>query len=547
MHFSLYCILPIKINIILQKYCNISRYMLTYSNIQKGNHMRKILKHFHATKIILALLLLLNIALWILLTLLASTYIYMAISIIGLCLFFGIMNDANEGASYKIMWMFVFVILPIFGVVLYIQIRSTKLPLQLRKLYYDIAEQSSANLVQNSDTMAKLSSHNMQSGNISQYLVNTEHWPVYASHNTLYFGDGQEYFDHMLQCISNAQKFVLIEFFILEEGQLWDKFISVLRDRADNGVEIKLLYDDFGCMDRFTNRRTLKNLSQYGIQTAPFNRVRPTINKFTQLRSHRKIVVVDGLYAYTGGMNIADEYPNITSPLGHWKDAGIRICGQAVWSMTTMFYDNWQLATNKLIDTTLYRVDADIDANLSTEYIQPYGATPLTNTPTARDMYIKLINSAKQYIYITTPYLVLDHEIILALRLASQSGVDVRIFMPGRPDKKYVYYLSKTYYKDLTAHGVKIYHYTPGFLHAKVVLVDGNTATVGSINMDFRSLYLHFEDSVLIHNSIALQDIAQDIQQITSDSQLVTLQDIQNRRRIEKILGGILRLVAPLM
>ncbi len=510
--------------------------------------MKKIFKYFTSSKIILALLLLINIVLWVLLAQFANTYTYMALSIIGLCIFLAVMNDSNEGASYKIMWMFVFVVLPIYGTVLYIQLRSTKLPIKLRKLYSEIATQSTNNINSDDSTLDNLCSHNSHAASVSRYLYNTEQWPVYSSTNTMYFSEGAEYFQHMFQCISNAKQFVLLEFFILEDGQLWNQLLDILRTKVQQGVEVKLLYDDFGCLDRFSSKRYLSNLKQYGIQTAPFNRVRPTVNKFTQLRSHRKIVVVDGNYGYTGGMNIGDEYANITSPLGHWKDAGILICGQAVWSLTRMFYDNWQLATGKLTDIAKYYVPhPTIPHTNSCEYIQPYGSTPLTNTPTARDVYIKLINSATKSIYITTPYLVLDHEIMLALRLASLSGIDVRIFVPNTPDKKYVFYLSRTYYKDLITKGVKIYQYTPGFIHAKVVLVDNTTATIGSINMDFRSMYLHFEDSVLIHNSTAILDIHADMQKLVQASQLVTLDHLKKRKLPEKVIGSVLRLIAPLM
>ena len=277
-----------------------------------------------------------------------------------------------------------------------------------------------------------------------------------------------------------------------------------------------------------------------------FNKVVPTVNSFSQYRDHRKIVVIDGKTAYTGGINVGDEYANQVKKYGHWKDTGVKIVGDAVWNFTVMFLNNWQVATKKSIDILNYKVNFEVQPKVK-DYVQPYGTGPINNSAIARNIYMKAISSATKYIYITTPYFIIDQELMDCIKLTALSGVDVRIVTPGIPDKKWVFYLTRSYYEQLLKAGVKIYEYTPGFIHAKMVVSDDDTAIIGTTNFDFRSLYLHFECGTIIHNSKTVNAVKQDIDTTMGSSHLITLRDVKQRKWYEKILAQILKFFAPLM
>ena len=321
---------------------------------------------------------------------------------------------------------------------------------------------------------------------------------------------------------------------------------NILRFKAREGVEIKLIYDDFGCVDRFDDKKFFKKLINHGIDAVSFNRIIPTLNTFSQYRDHRKIVVIDGKVAFTGGINVGDEYANVKKKYGHWKDTAVKITGAATWSFTVMFLNNWQASTKKAIDISKYKVETEKSVKIK-EFVQPYGTGPITKSPIARNTFMKVISGARKYIYLTTPYFIIDHEMMQTLKLAALSGVDVRLIMPGIPDKKWVFYLSRSYYAELIKSGVKIFEYSPGFVHAKMIVTDDTTAIVGSTNFDFRSLYLHFEAGVIVHNSKTVSTIKQDFDGIMGSSHQITLRDVKQRKWYEKLSAQFLKFFAPLM
>lgn len=508
--------------------------------------MKKLFKFLTSSKFLLAITLLINIAIFVCFTEFINAYIYPIISLLALLILIGFLNSSNEKAEYKVFWVVVIIVLPVFGTALYLQLHTRHGSRRLRKRYEQVNAQCQGALSQDKSIVNKLTTDNVDASSYSKYLLNTESWPIYNNTSIDYLKDGATYFDSVLDALKSAKKYVLLEYFIIKPGQVWDKLIDVLKQKAKEGIEIKLLYDDFGCIDRFNDKKYLKKLSSAGIETVVFNKISPTVNMFSQFRDHRKIVVVDGEVGFVGGINVGDEYANIDSKFGEWKDTAVRLEGDAVWNLVVMFFNNWLISANTSIDFENYKTHRQFD-DARNEYVQPYGTGPLTKSPIARNLFDKMISGAKKSIYITTPYFIIDQTILQDLKIAVLAGVDINIIMPGIPDKKWVYYLSRSYYEQLISVGVKIYEYTPGFVHAKMMLVDDSTSIVGSTNFDFRSLYLHFESGVMMHSEDMSSIIKQDFQDIIQKSHLVTMDDVKHRKWYEKFVGAMLKFFAPFM
>ena len=508
--------------------------------------MKKFLNFIASYKFILALTFLINVAIFVVVTLFVGSHFYLIFQFIGLLLAIGFINKNNESPSYKIMWIVIILAMPLFGVALYYQLKTRRGTRRTLKAWKNVNYTSSKFLEQDPEVIDALTKYDPKAKNISQYTLATEKWPVYSNTTSTYLKDGENYFKELFEDLKTAEKFIFLEYFIIKPGKIWEELFNILRVKAREGVEVKLLYDDFGCVDRFEDKKFFKKLYNHGIHAVSFNKIKPTINSFSQYRDHRKIVVIDGKVAYTGGINIGDEYANIVNKFGHWKDTGVKIAGDAVWNFTVMFLNNWQVATKKPIDILNYKVDFEKQPKVK-DFVQPYGTGPINNAAIARNIYMKAINGAKKYIYITTPYFIIDQELMDCIKLAALSGVDVRIVTPGIPDKKWVFYLTRSYYEPLIKVGVKIYEYSPGFIHAKMVVSDDETAIVGSTNFDFRSLYLHFECGAIIHNSKTINSVKQDFDNIMGTSHLMTLRDVKQRKWYEKVAAQFLKFFAPLM
>lgn len=366
-------------------------------------------------------------------------------------------------------------------------------------------------------------------------------------------------FPDMMEEIRRAKKFVFIETFILSEGKLWDSLYELLCRKAEEGVDVRLLYDDFGSIFalpyKFGKLKSRKNL-----QVAEFNRFIPFISRIYvgNHRNHQKLCVVDGATAFTGGVNIADEYANLVEAYGHWKDSGMRLRGDAAWSMTVMFLQMWTYAhSRKRKEKEDFSRFYSPEARYAVEAAEPgtrscalplsdgpYGKVP--NRP-AEYLYLQMINNARKYIYISTPYLVIDNEMSTALCMAALAGVDVRIITPGIPDKKYVYHVTRYFYGRLLKAGVRIFEYSPGFIHAKNIVSDDETALVGTINFDFRSFYLHFEDAVWVCGGNTVADIRRDFDDTLAVSREIMLEEWEKRPWWYKVIQALLRLIAPLL
>ncbi len=451
-------------------------------------------------------------------------------------------NRSNP--AYKITWIIPVMIFPIFGWLLYLLFGGNRLSKRTRRKMESIGQVMKEELQDacGAEQLAKMTDEN--AGNLARYLENTTYCPVYGNTETEYFASGEAQFASMLRELRKAEKYIFLEFFIIEPGKMWDELLEILVEKAASGVDVRVLYDDIGSM--FTVSRNYDHvLKKKGIQCCVFNRFAPILSVRMNNRDHRKILVIDGKVAFTGGTNLADEYINVKPRFGHWKDTGILLRGEAAWSMTVMFLNMWDFTTGKREDYAKYRPAFNqVDAK---GFVQPYADTPLDDEPVGETVYWDLIHKAKRYVYITTPYLIVDHVMSMALCTAAKSGVDVRIITPHIPDKKVVFQLTRAHYLQLVQSGVKIYEYTPGFIHAKMFAVDDHAATVGSVNLDYRSMFLHFENGVVLYDTPSVMDIRDDFLATQAVSQQITLKECSDIPFRLRILRAVLRIFAPLL
>ncbi|MBO7676472.1 MAG: cardiolipin synthase, partial [Erysipelotrichaceae bacterium] len=340
-----------------------------------------------------------------------------------------------------------------------------------------------------------------------------------------------------------AKKFIFIEYFIIETGYMWNSILEILEEKAKEGLDVRVMYDDLGSFFLLP-ASYFRQLEEKGIKCLPFNRINPYLNIIINHRDHRKIMVIDGKVAFSGGVNLADEYINYIERFGKWKDNIIMIKGEAVWSFTVMFLTHWNAIRDT--DTDFEKFTVRTNSRKSDGYIAPYGETPLDKENSSQNIYLNILNQAQDYCYIYTPYLIIDTEMINALILCAKRGVDIRIITPGIPDKKVVFSITRSYYRQLVEGGVKIFEYTPGFVHSKVFVSDDILATVGTVNLDYRSLYLHFENGAYIFGSEKIAEIRDDLVGAMEEGHEVSLKECKYNV-IKEFALSVLRLFAPMM
>ena len=446
----------------------------------------------------------------------------------------------DENSAYKIGWIVLIGVLPLLGGALYLAFGNKAPAKRLRERMQKVEQAHTADLAQQegqTDTL-ELSCKNM-----SRYVERYGPYPAWKNTAAEYFPCGEAMYPKLLADLEQAEKFIFLEFFIVKTGKMWDGVEAILKRKAAEGVDVRLIYDDFGSLLGLPTDFVIR-MEKNRIHCIPFNPVVPLVSLVMNHRDHRKIVVIDGNVAYTGGVNLADEYINAEHRFGYWKDAAIRLEGAAVWNFTVMFLNCWNAFRPLETDYAPYaptRLPKQQDG-----IVQPYSDSPLDEEPLAETVYLNILSQAKRYVYIYTPYLAVGEEMLDALKNAAKRGVDVRLVLPGIPDKKLVFRLSRSYYVPLIRAGVRIYEYTPGFLHAKCYVSDDRVAVVGSINMDYRSLFLHFEcGALLFHNSqvIALRD---DVRATLPQCREVQLSDCRTSLP-GTLLDSVLRLLSPLM
>lgn len=448
----------------------------------------------------------------------------------------------------KLSWVFLILFLPIIGCPCYFIFGRANMTKRSRERMAEVERMISPLRIQDEHIKEQLKSISKTAYKQSNYISQTASYPVYHEETTKYYSSGQEMYADMLLDLKKAKDFIFLEFFIMEPGVMFDSIVDILEQKAKEGVQVRLIYDDLGCINTFPPKY-YKKLQAKGIHCACFNPFRPFLSIIMNNRDHRKILVIDGKIAYTGGVNLADEYINHVERFGYWKDAGIRMTGDCVWSFTTMFLEMWSFITKGKEDFTRFSFrEQETERSLQGKgFIQPYGDSPLDKKYIGESVYMNMINHAKNYIYIFTPYLIIGTELATALTNAAQSGVDVRIVTPEVPDKKMVYLLTQANYEPLIRGGVKIYQYKPGFIHSKCVVVDDEYASIGTINMDFRSLYLHFECSTFMYKTECVHQVTEDALKTFEESRQILLEDCENKNIFMQLLLSILHLFSPLL
>lgn len=499
--------------------------------------------------VIVALLLIVQIAVMVFFSVRLSSYFkwyYIASILMSLLAVFGILSSRSNPA-YKIAWIVLIMAFPIFGGPFYLMYGSSRLSRRIKKKMAAISDNISAYTPADHQVVENWTAENPEAFLQSRYIEHGASCPVYEHTQCEYHEIGEKSWQRMMEELEKAEHFIFMEYFIIEEGEMWDPMLDILRRKAAQGVDVRMIYDDLGSIMKVPDGYD-KLLESYGIRTSVFNPFIPVINLRMNNRDHRKICVIDGHTGFTGGINLADEYINVKVIHGHWKDTAIMLKGDAVWSLTVMFLSMWDYIREEKSDYELYRPQVyQLEPMPTDGYLQPFADNPLDNEPVGENVYLNLINRAQRYVYITTPYLIISNEMMTALTNAAKSGVDVRIITPHIPDKWYVHMVSQAHYQQLIESGVRIFEYTPGFIHAKSFVADDVYAVVGTINLDYRSLYLHFECATWMYKTACISDIYQDFMKTQSVSQEITMEDCKAVPFPKRLLSNILKVFAPLM
>lgn len=472
----------------------------------------------------------------------AFNYLQVLFSALGLILALLILNS-RENPAYKLSWIIPLLAVPVFSVGLYLILKnqySTKITKQI----YNEKFISTRSFLKSSKVLeAKIKQEDKELYKLSQYANNYAGYPIHENSRVTYFKIGEEKFAKLLEELNKAEKFIFMEYFIIDKGEMWSAIEEILVRKAAEGVDVRLIYDGMGTQFNLPFSYK-KKLNSKGIKCKIFNPFRPMLSTIQNNRDHRKITVIDGNVAFNGGINLADEYINRRERFGHWKDTAVMVEGEAVWNFTMMFLQMWEVISRDHDNYDLYRPDKS-KCDFNDGYVIAYGDSPLDGENVGEYIYTDIINNAKDYLYITTPYLIPDNEMVSALGYAAKCGVDVRIIVPHIPDKWYVHYITKSYCMDLIEMGVKIYEYKPGFIHAKNFISDDNTAVVGTINLDYRSLYLHFECATYMRNCSCIKDIKRDMLDMFENDCIEITRDTRNI--FSKFITIILRAFAPLL
>lgn len=510
--------------------------------------IRKLLKIVLNRVVIVGLLILLQI-IWMVtsLTELAecSTLLQEILNLISTIAVIAVVNT-RDNPAYKIAWVIAIMALPVLGGTMYLLFSGWLPSKNLRRKLSRAEGQLRPFIKQDNETLDALEKLDLAAAGQAKYIRDYAKFPVWSDSTATYFKSGEENFPVMLEELKKAEHFIFLEYFIVEEGEMWNTILEVLKEKVTEGVEVRMIYDDLGSVFVLPYQY-YHTLEQYGIKCEAFNKFIPVFSLVMNNRDHRKILVIDGHTAFTGGINLADEYINRKEKFGYWKDTGIMVRGEAAANLTTMFLTIWNAIRPTDVKYTGFLPHAYHSGIFKGDgYIQPYGDSPLDKETVGENVYLNMISAARKYLYIFTPYLIVDNEMMTALCLAAKRGVDVRIVTPGIPDKKMVFWLTQSYYPQLIDNGVKIYQYIPGFLHAKVFVSDDVYATVGTINLDYRSLYLHFECGVFLCHCSEIAKIKEDAIETMEQSRLVT-KELARKRLPVRLAQALLRVFAPML
>ncbi|MDD6233239.1 MAG: cardiolipin synthase [Frisingicoccus sp.] len=452
--------------------------------------------------------------------------------------------NSRHDPTAKITWLVIIMLLPVFGALLFLYTQSDVGHRALKKRMNQLISQTKETIPQSEDVMKKLSEENGAVSSLARYIHRSGCYPVYDQTKITYFPMGENKFEEMLRQLEQAKHFIFMEYFIIDEGLMWGRILEILAKKASEGVDVRVMYDGT-CEFSTLSRDYPKRLKKLGIKCKVFAPVTPFVSTHYNYRDHRKILVIDGHTAFTGGVNLADEYINHIVKYGHWKDVAIMLKGEAVKSFTLMFLQMWNV-DEKEMDYSQF-LKYPVSPVQTKGYVIPYGDCPLDDDKVGERVYMDILNRAQSYVHIMSPYLILDSEMETAIKFAAERGVDVKIMLPGIPDKSAPYALARTHYASLLQSGVEIYEYTPGFVHAKVFVCDDKEAVVGTINLDYRSLYHHFECAAYMYDVDCIHEIEKDFRATLKKCRRVTKKTMKNDTVSRKIMGVVMKAVAPLM
>lgn len=474
-----------------------------------------------------------------------ATYIHTGFLVLSVVVVIHIINKKGNSA-FKITWMLLIMITPILGTAFYGFMQMQLETEQLKKRLSTLNKRAKPYMMQSKNVLEELRVSKAANANLATYMTNQISFPVYKNTAVKYFASGEEKFEELKMQLRKAESYIFMEYFIVDKGVMWNEILDILKEKVWEGVDVRFMYDGM-CSLHALPADYDKEIQKAGIKCKQFNKVRPMLTSYQNNRDHRKICVIDGKVAFTGGINLADEYINVKERFGHWKDTAIMLEGEAVQSFTMMFLEMWNVTERREEAYERYLTRKTDTMKRELGFVLPYADSPFDSQNVGEHVYLHILNHAKKYVHIMTPYLIIDDDMLATLEYVAQCNIEVIIIMPHIPDKWYAFAVARTYYESLMNAGVQIYEYTPGFVHAKVFVSDNDTATVGTINLDYRSLYHHFECGAFVYNNPVVWDIEKDFQETLKKCHRMTKEDLKSRPWYEKLSGKILRLIAPLM
>lgn len=491
--------------------------------------------------LILQILVIFSVAHWCVI-LIPHLVVVILVFLVGIIIY--LLNSSIDPTA-KITWLVLIILMPISGTLLLLYTQNNVGFRTLKKRSEDTIAQTKEYAQQDKEVLDSLNKCDKGAASLAKYISQYGGYPTYDKTAVTYFPLGENKWEEMLIQLESAEQFIFMEYFIVAEGEMWGKVLEILARKAQQGVEVRFMYDGT-CEFSTLPHDYPKRLEKLGIQCKMFAPVTPFVSTHYNYRDHRKVLVIDGKTAFTGGVNLADEYINKTQKYGHWKDTAIMLKGNAVKNFTLMFLQMWNI-TEKDCDYEKYLNVPILPEENAKGFAAPYGDSPLDSNKTGERVYMDILNRSCEYVHIMSPYLILDGEIETALKFAAERGVDVQIILPGIPDKKAPYALAKTHYTSLIDSGVKIYEYTPGFVHAKVFVSDSREAVVGTINLDYRSLYHHFECAAYLYGTQCIPEIEEDFQETLKKCKEVTYETVRQEKWTVKLTGWLMKVIAPLL
>ena len=465
--------------------------------------------------------------------------------ILGFIGFFIVMQLVNskQNQSYSIAWIIIVLLFPGVGPIVYLIFANKKVPKGLRNLNEQTDISPYKALPQSKKVIDEIRHNDHSVFKQFNYVLYNGAFPVYENTRVDYYPVGEEKFDSMLVELEKAEKYIFLEYFIIREGIMWNSILDILIKKVKQGVDVRVMYDDLGTISNLPPNYK-KTLESYGIQVHVFNRLRPILLVQMNNRDHRKILSIDGKVGFLGGINLGDEYVNKFERFGHWKDSAIKLEGQAVWSLTVMFLQFWNSVHKIEENIKRYNPHYKVDAK---GLVQPYSDSPTDGETLGENIHLNIINNSKRYLYIMTPYLIPSHEMIRMMILSSKNGIDIRIVVPHRPDKWYVHAITKSNYRILIENGIRVFEYTPGFIHSKNFLADDKVGIVGSTNLDYRSYYLNFESGALMYDSDAIVGLKDDFAKTFAESIEITIEDVVNVPMYKRFIRAFIGMFSPLL